>query len=811
MISKKGEVRRNWNKRFFVLKPKYLFYFKSEEDRKLKGVIHLSHCSTQRDHSETSKSFCLSINCRTRTYFLSFNSEAELAEWQQAIDRCIDSREEPNAALRSRMSTSQVNTEDIVDSRLKLIQDQIDTEKNYLQTLNLIQLYRFNIEKDSSLMAKMTMADVALIFSNINDIFAAHTLLLQSLQVIESRWPEKPVGAMILRMLPGLSIYNDYVTRFSQCLDTLKELQRSNPAFKTFLSTFQKKQSARHGLEILMQMPISRIGDFADFVSLFLASTPTDDPDYSNLNLALENARQLANQVDNANSVSSHMGTAIEITRKITGLPTEEGERLAQKHRRFLREGTVRLQGPGVGLEREDEFYVWLFNDLLVYAKKPAIIMSGSPYRYVGRIELCAIASVDPHPNGRPEALQLVPRPTTSEARALDPYSLILESGRDRMAWVTDLGLALVFTAQRRVFGMPLQSVMGQESQAGRDIPSFVQTCTEWIVAHGLQTEGIFRISGRKLEIQNVQNRLDQGMHVEFPPETEPHVVAGVLKLWFRELPEPLLTYGLYDEFLNAMMLENIEQRLPALIQGIKKLPVHNQNLLQHMIVFLSQVSQHEEINKMNSRNLSIVFAPTFLASENNLDPSALKQVYLVVEDLIAHYSSLFHEIEARRHRAAEAQRKRDAEAEAEKLSRQQRIQSILSASSDDASTSMGPLSAAAYADLPLKQGYLSKKGANRRNWTTRWFMAKKSCLLYYKSPQDINGMPKGKIPLSPQCILFPWAKKAFGFCIYAPEADRIYYICAKNDNEQTEWVEELSKIITFSAVPPSHLIKKLD
>ena len=296
-----------------------------------------------------------------------------------------------------------------------------------------------------------------------------------------------------------------------------------------------------------------------------------------------------------------------------------------------------------------------------------------------------------------------------------------------------------------------------------------------------------------------------------FPPNSEPHVVSGVLKLWFRELPEPLLTYALYDHFLQAMQSEDLSYRLQCLKSGIDQLPKHNQNLLQYMVSFLGFISQFEEENKMNSRNLSIVFAPTFLSPPGALDPSSLKQVYLVVEDFVANYDFLFRDIEESRRIYAEKQRAREAAMLEQKKIRQEMIASLIEQSSSGAASTSNVLSAAAYSDLPLKQGYLSKKGANRRNWTTRWFMLKSSCLLYYKSPTEINEMPKGKIFLSSDCIIFSWDKKKFGFCVYTPDQDRIYYICAKNQIELDEWMEEMSKLLTFSPVIPPHLIKRVE
>lgn len=814
-LSKKGEVRRNWNTRYFVLKPKYLFYFKSEDDRKLKGTIHLSNCCVGRDLTETKKSFVLTINCRGRTYFVSCGSEAELREWSEAISSCIENIVDQSTFDSSkRMSVSQAHLhgQDTADVRLRAVQEQIASEHSYLQLLTQTQSYRFGIETDTTIMSKITRDEVSTVFSCVNELVSAHTRLVQALESIEARWPEKPVGIMFLRLLPSFNVYKEYSSKYSASQDTLKELQKTHASLKTFLVNFQKKGSSTNTLEYLLQLPLKRMNDYVEFLSGYHMHTPDDDPDHGNLAMAIENMRHLFYQIDHENVVATHMAQLIDISRRVQGIPNDGDDALPQKHRRLLREGIVRL-GPGPGFEREEEYYAWLCNDVIVYAKKSLGITSislGASYKYAGRIDLCSISSVEPNASGGSDSLLLNIRSPPQDARPPESIQMAVESSRDRMSWLSDLSMALDFTAQRRVFGMPLRSIMAQESQAGRDIPSFVEVCTEWITAHGLDVEGIFRISGRKLEMQAVQNRLDQGLDVEFPPETEPHVVAGVLKLWFRELPEPLLTYALYDEFMNAMGLEYVEERMASLKIAIAKLSLHNQNLLQHMVSFLVEVAKHEDRNKMTSRNISIVFAPTFLSPEGSLgmDPNSLKQVYLVVEDFIANYAELFSDIQERRRRAADLQRQLEQEAASALAQKQEAIRRLIQSGGDETSASAGP---AAYADPLLKQGFLSKKGGNRRNWTTRWFMLKRSCLLYFKSPTEINGMPKGKIIISMACIFFPWPKKNFGLCIYSPEQDRIYYICAKNMTELNEWLEEFAKVMTFAQTTPAHLLKRVE
>ena len=97
------------------------------------------------------------------------------------------------------------------------------------------------------------------------------------------------------------------------------------------------------------------------------------------------------------------------------------------------------------------------------------------------------------------------------------------------------------------------------------------------------------------------------------------HLLAAVLKCFFRELPEPLFTYALYEEFMWAAAVEDSEQRVQAIFAHIHKLPSTHFHLLQRLSFHLARVAQHEADNRMNAHALAIVFAPSLLRSEKVL------------------------------------------------------------------------------------------------------------------------------------------------------------------------------------------------
>jgi RhoGAP domain len=106
------------------------------------------------------------------------------------------------------------------------------------------------------------------------------------------------------------------------------------------------------------------------------------------------------------------------------------------------------------------------------------------------------------------------------------------------------------------VFGIPLRLLLATARERGNDIPSIVEKAITFLVANGLTLEGIFRKSGSADQISFHRAQMDEGGEPDFESEADPHVVAGVLKLWIRELPEPLLTYELYDAWLATQRMK---------------------------------------------------------------------------------------------------------------------------------------------------------------------------------------------------------------------------------------------------------------
>lgn len=162
-----------------------------------------------------------------------------------------------------------------------------------------------------------------------------------------------------------------------------------------------------------------------------------------------------------------------------------------------------------------------------------------------------------------------------------------------------------------RVFGVPLENLPCYNMESG-SVPRFLVDACINLTTH-VNTEGLFRKSGSVVRLKALRSKLDAGE--DCLPTALPCDVAGLVKQFFRELPEPVFPTELQDVFLKAQQLNSVEERTAATILLSCVLPERNRNTLRHFFEFLHSVSLRSTENKMDSSNLSVILAPNLLHS----------------------------------------------------------------------------------------------------------------------------------------------------------------------------------------------------
>lgn len=141
-------------------------------------------------------------------------------------------------------------------------------------------------------------------------------------------------------------------------------------------------------------------------------------------------------------------------------------------------------------------------------------------------------------------------------------------------------------------------------------IPVKIEQLITKIEMHGLYTEGLYRKSGVNSKIKELKLKMSETIGEIDYELYNVHVLANVLKLFLREMPEPLLSFDRYDDFLRASELSETTDRVSTMMSLIKKLPAAHHALLERLIFHLALVAQREQFNRMSASSLAIVFAP---------------------------------------------------------------------------------------------------------------------------------------------------------------------------------------------------------
>ncbi|XP_075443831.1 rho GTPase-activating protein 12 isoform X4 [Ascaphus truei] len=192
------------------------------------------------------------------------------------------------------------------------------------------------------------------------------------------------------------------------------------------------------------------------------------------------------------------------------------------------------------------------------------------------------------------------------------------------------------------VFGSSLASLCQRENTT---VPKFVKLCIDHVEEHGLDVDGLYRVSGNLAVIQKLRFAVthDEKLDLNDSKWEDIHVITGALKMFFRELPEPLFTFNYFNDFVNAIKQEP-RLRVQSVNDLIKQLPKPNQDTMEVLFKHLKHVVETGEKNRMTYQSLAIVFGPTLLRPENETGNIAIHTVYQnqIVELILLEYNFIF-------------------------------------------------------------------------------------------------------------------------------------------------------------------------
>uniref|UniRef100_A0A663NBX1 Rho GTPase-activating protein 15 n=1 Tax=Athene cunicularia TaxID=194338 RepID=A0A663NBX1_ATHCN len=177
-------------------------------------------------------------------------------------------------------------------------------------------------------------------------------------------------------------------------------------------------------------------------------------------------------------------------------------------------------------------------------------------------------------------------------------------------------------------------------------VPQFVRLCIKAVEKRGLDVDGIYRVSGNLATIQKLRFVVNQEekLNLDDSQWEDIHVVTGALKMFFRELPEPLFPYCFFEQFVEAIKIQDNATRIKSIRNLVKKLPRPNYDTMKILFEHLKKIAAKESVNLMSTQSLGIVFGPTLLRPEKETGNMAVHMLYQnqIVELMLSEYSKIF-------------------------------------------------------------------------------------------------------------------------------------------------------------------------
>mmetsp|Transcript_19495 Transcript_19495/g.74816 ORF Transcript_19495/g.74816 Transcript_19495/m.74816 type:complete len:687 (-) Transcript_19495:83-2143(-) len=222
-------------------------------------------------------------------------------------------------------------------------------------------------------------------------------------------------------------------------------------------------------------------------------------------------------------------------------------------------------------------------------------------------------------------------------------YKLQADTLESMESWFDKIKRKCVNSGNKKVFGVDMKEVVARKSNQNRFMPRLVLACIQFLEAQAMELEGLFRISASASIVEYYKDQYDCGEEVTFDNIYDFHIPANLLKLYLREMPEPLFTFDLYDRFVACGLTPDTNE-LAAIMAD---LPVENYATSKLLFSFLHEVSTRSEVNKMGASNLATVFGPNLVRNRSDTpNVQDFGVINTIIQSIIARQEAVFEAAE---------------------------------------------------------------------------------------------------------------------------------------------------------------------
>ncbi|XP_009073119.1 PREDICTED: SLIT-ROBO Rho GTPase-activating protein 2 isoform X1 [Acanthisitta chloris] len=199
--------------------------------------------------------------------------------------------------------------------------------------------------------------------------------------------------------------------------------------------------------------------------------------------------------------------------------------------------------------------------------------------------------------------------------------------------------------SQRTDCSLARRSSTVRKQDSSQAIPLVVESCIRFISRHGLQHEGIFRVSGSQVEVNDIKNAFERGEDPLAGDQNDHDMdsIAGVLKLYFRGLEHPLFPKDIFHDLIACVTMDNLQERALHVRKVLLTLPKTTLIVMRYLFAFLNHLSQFSEENMMDPYNLAICFGPTLMSVPEGHDQvSCQAHVNELIKTIIIQHENIF-------------------------------------------------------------------------------------------------------------------------------------------------------------------------
>ncbi|KAI2649726.1 SLIT-ROBO Rho GTPase-activating protein 3 [Labeo rohita] len=177
---------------------------------------------------------------------------------------------------------------------------------------------------------------------------------------------------------------------------------------------------------------------------------------------------------------------------------------------------------------------------------------------------------------------------------------------------------------------------------SGQLIPAVVESCIRFINLNGLHHEGLFRVPGSQMVVNQLKDAFEKGDDPLADEGCDMDSVAGVLKLYFRGLEKPLFPEDSYEQLMECGQIDDETKKVMQLKCIISSYPAPLVIVMRYLFAFLHHVSQYSDENMMQPYNLAVCFGPSLVRGPNNGDAAELQRINSLVKSIIIQHESIF-------------------------------------------------------------------------------------------------------------------------------------------------------------------------